>query len=161
MSGPADSRAPRRLSIEQRFAFVSQRLTELRHGMPEAPSSGTNIDLLKAFERRARDAGQRRRRSVAYAQLVRQDAVAAFHRAALGHDRAAEIHERSARNGWGGVTEHRRLAEVHREAAKADREQAKDPAARHPAPPPGDTACLDRPGQAAGRRPGVTGVATC
>lgn len=126
MSGPADGRAPRRLSIEQRLAFVRQRLAELRQGMPEAPSSGTNIDTLEAFQRRARDADQRGRQSVAYAQLMRQDAVAAFHRAALGHDRAAEVHERSARNGWGDVGEHRRLAEVHREAAKADRERAKE-----------------------------------
>jgi hypothetical protein len=65
----------------------------------------------------------------------RGGAVKAFGSAARAHDYAAEAHERSIRTGVGDLAEHRRQAEFHRAAARADRQRAEEIERQAMAPP--------------------------
>jgi hypothetical protein len=123
---PRDDRALRGISIQKRLAEIEQRLVELRRARPARPDQRTAMELLLDAQRHAADADRHWRESVARTRLVRQLVVQAFHNAARAHDHAAEASERSARAGFGDITESRRRAAFHRAAADADRSRAEE-----------------------------------
>ena len=113
----------REVSIQQRLADIERRLGELRHDWPVRPDRGRAAELLSDAQRHVREADQHLRESTARTQAVRQLVAQAYQSAARAHDHAAEAHERSVRAGVGNVAEHKRMAEFHRAAAEADRQQ--------------------------------------
>jgi hypothetical protein len=76
-------------------------------------------------------------RSYRHTQRDRHREAALRDRTVAGHERAALLHDRLANLGWGDVDEHRERADAHREDAAADRSAAAGDGADEPDGPTG------------------------
>ena len=106
-------------SRHQPLAEIDRRLADLRQARLKMPGGGPE-------SRAAGEAQPHLHEAVAHLLEVRQLVEEAVCGAASAHDRTARAVERSAGARIGDATEYQRLAAVHRAAAKADRQRARE-----------------------------------